>query len=102
MSYENNGAMTWEEFVESKFDGRDYQFPDFDGKFMATIACKRWNQKGNMLVYLDGDDGRKIITSARPKDGFCGLDEMPVGTKICAVFGESNLGNFFLRTAEEI
>ena len=57
-------ALSWREFVESGFDGREYQFPDFKGTFAATIACKRWDRHKNLLVYLDFDDGRKIMTSA--------------------------------------
>lgn len=57
-------ALSWREFVESGFDGREYQFPDFKGTFAATIACKRWDRNKNLLVYLDFDDGRKIMTSA--------------------------------------
>ncbi len=37
-------ALSWREFVESGFDGREYQFPDFEGTFAATIACKRWDR----------------------------------------------------------
>lgn len=35
-------ALSWQEFVDSGFDGRDYEFPDFEGTYEATIACKRW------------------------------------------------------------
>ena len=57
-------ALSWREFVESGFDGREYQFPDFEGTFAATIACKRWDKNRNLLAYLDFDDGRKIMTFA--------------------------------------
>ena len=57
-------AMTWQEFVDSDFDGRAYEFPDFEGTCFATIACKRWNKSRNLLVYLDLDDGRKLLTAA--------------------------------------
>lgn len=40
-------ALSWREFVESGFDGREYQFPDFEGTFAATIACKRWDRNKN-------------------------------------------------------
>ena len=30
-------ALSWQEFVDSGFDGRDYEFPDFEGTFEATI-----------------------------------------------------------------
>lgn len=48
-------ALSWREFVESGFDGREYQFPDFEGTFAATIACKRWDRNKNLLAYLDFD-----------------------------------------------
>ncbi len=48
-------ALSWREFVESGFDGREYQFPDFEGTFAATIACKRWDRNKNLLAYLVTD-----------------------------------------------
>ena len=49
-------ALSWQEFVDSGFDGRDYEFPDFEGTYEATIACKRWDKNRNLLAYLDFDD----------------------------------------------
>jgi hypothetical protein len=46
-------ALSWQEFLDSGFDGRDYQFPDFEGTFEATMACKRWDKNSNLLAYLD-------------------------------------------------
>lgn len=57
-------ALSWQEFLDSGFDGRDYNFPDFEGTFEAEMVCKRWDKNSKLLVYLDFDDGRKIITSA--------------------------------------
>ena len=79
-------ALSWREFVESGFDGREYQFPDFEGTFAATFACKRWNKSRNLLVYLDLDDGRKIITATWNKDNFFGLADMPAGTRVSVRF----------------
>lgn len=55
-------ALSWQEFLDSGFDGRDYSFPDFEGTFEAEMVCKRWDKNSKLLVYLDFDDGRKIIT----------------------------------------
>lgn len=102
MESNGKGAMTWSEFVESDFDGRDYEFPDFAGSYEATIACKRWNKSRNLLVYLDLDDGRKIITAAWNTDDFFGLTELPIGARVRVTFVESKSGRFFLRGSEEI
>mgnify|MGYP003293182999 CR=1 FL=1 len=53
-------ALTWQEFVDSGFDGRDYQFPDFEGTYEATIACKRWNKSRNLLVYLAANTAQEL------------------------------------------
>ena len=95
-------ALTWQEFVDSGFDGRDYQFPDFEGTYEATIACKRWNKSRNLLVYLDFDDGRKVLTAAWNTTDFFGLADMPVGTKVSVTFKTAKSGNSFLKAAEQI
>ena len=95
-------ALSWREFVESGFDGREYQFPDFDGTFAATIACKRWNKSKNLLVYLDLDDGRKIITATWNKDNFFGLADMPAGTRVSVRFKTAvSTGKTYLNYAEQ-
>ena len=95
-------ALTWQEFVDSGFDGRDYQFPDFEGTYEATIACKRWNKSRNLLVYLDFDDGRKVLTAAWNTTDFFGLADMPVGRKVSVTFKTAKSGNSFLKAAEQI
>ena len=65
-------ALSWQEFLDSGFDGRDYNFPDFEGTFEAEMVCKRWDKNSKLLVYLDFDDeersslprGRTLTTRA--------------------------------------
>ena len=95
-------ALTWHEFVDSGFDGRDYKFPDFEGTFEAVIACKRWNKSQNLLVYLDLVDGRKIITAAWNKTNFYGLADMPVGTRVLVKFKTATSGVTYLNGAMDL
>jgi hypothetical protein len=95
-------ALSWQEFVDSGFDGRDYKFPDFEGTYEATIACKRWNKSKNLLVYLDFDDGRKVITAAWNTTNFYGLADVPVGAKVLVTFKTARSGNTFLNAAEQV
>ena len=99
---EDKRAMTWQEFVDSDFDGRAYEFPDFEGTCFATIACKRWDKRQNLLAYLNLDDGRKILTSAWQRDDYHGLGEMPIGTRVKVTFVKSANGNAYLREVEKI
>ena len=95
-------ALSWQEFIDSGFDGRDYQFPDFDGSFEATIVCKRWDKKQNLLAYLDFDDGKKILTSAWSEKKYLGLDDIPLNTHVKVTFQFSKKGNSYLRAVEVI
>ena len=95
-------ALPWREFVESGFDGREYQFPDFEGTFAATIACKRWDRNKNLLAYLDFDDGRKIMTSAWSEKNYLGLADIPLNTRVSVSFQFSAKGVSYLRSVEVI
>ena len=75
-------ALSWQEFLDSGFDGRDYNFPDFEGTFEAEMVCKRWDKNSKLLVYLDFDDGRKIITSAWQDSNYKGLADIPFNTRV--------------------
>lgn len=95
-------ALSWREFVESGFDGREYQFPDFDGTFAATITCKRWDRNKNLLAYLDFNDGRKIMTSAWSEKNYLGLADIPLNTRVSVSFQFSAKGVSYLRSVEVI
>lgn len=95
-------ALSWREFVESGFDGREYQLPDFEGTFAATIACKRWDRNKNLLAYLDFDDGRKIMTSAWSEKNYLGLADIPLNTRVSVSFQFSAKGVSYLRSVEVI
>ena len=49
---EDKTAYSWNQFVESGFDGREYEFPAYEGEFTGTIACKRWDKRQNLLAYM--------------------------------------------------
>jgi len=99
---EEKRAYSWNQFIESGFDGRDYQFPTFDGSHDATIVCKRWNKSRNLLVYLDLDDGRKVVTATWNRDNYYGLADLPMGSRVRVKFVKSAKGVFYLRGVEEI
>ena len=93
-------AYSWRQFVESGFDGRDYDFSTFEGEYTAAIACKRWDKRQNLLAYLNLDDGRK--TFAWQRDDYHGLGEMPIGARVKVTFVKSANGNAYLREVEKI
>ena len=89
-------ALSWREFVESGFDGREYQFPDFEGTFAATIACKRWDRNKNLLAYRNLKQAKRLERSLGTLGGgnhFIEIDAASDGTKYLVIHsGSRNLG----------
>ncbi len=90
-------AMTWNEFVRSGFDGKEYKYPDFEGDVLATLDCKRWGSGNNIIAYFTLYDGRKILTSAWNERNYLGLAEIPAGSKVKLTFRKSAKGATYLR-----
>ena len=95
-------ALSWQEYLDSGFDGRDYKFPDFEGTFEAEMVSKRWDKNSKLLVYLDFDDGSKVITSAWQDSNYMGLADIPVNSRVRVTFQYSKKGISYLRSAEAI
>ena len=90
-------ALSWNEFVDSGFDGRDYKFPDFEGTVIVTVVCKRWGNKRNIFAYCDLDDGRKLIASAWSDKNYLGLADLPVGGNAILEFQRISNGRVYLK-----
>lgn len=95
-------ALSWQEFSVSGFKDGGYQYPDFEGTYAATVACKRWGKRNCLFVYLDLADGRKILTVAWSDKGYLGLAEMPFGSHIMVTFVRSSTGRVNLRSVEPV
>ena len=95
-------ALSWQEFFASGYNGLDYRYPDFEGTYAATVACKRWRKRNCLFAYLDLADGRKILTAAWSDKGYLGLAEMPIGSRIMVTFVRSSTGRVNLRSVEPL
>lgn len=93
-------ALSWQQFMESGFDGREYQFPNFEGTFRAKLVCKRWDKHQKLVAYLNFEDGRKIVTAAWQNTNYMGLAEIPLGTTVELTFQASTKGVPYLRNVE--
>ena len=65
-----------------------------------------WEKKENVMayeiVYLDFDDGRKIMTSAWSEKNYLGLADIPLNTRVSVSFQFSAKGVSYLRSVEVI
>ena len=95
-------TLSLREFLFEYVNHHANQFPDFEGTFAATIACKRWDRNKNLLAYLDFDDGRKIMTSAWSEKNYLGLADIPLNTRVSVSFQFSAKGVSYLRSVEVI
>ena len=93
-------ALSWQEFVNSGFDGRDYKFPDFEGTYNATIVCKRWGASRNLIAYCIMNDGRKVIATGWSEKNYLGLADIPVGTQVKLTFQRISPGKIYLKRVE--
>lgn len=84
--------LTWDEFVNSDIDTRDYEFADFEGTFSATLVCKRWGKKDNVIAYFLLDDGRKISAMAWKDTRYMGLKNIETGESVTVTFERTKNG----------
>ena len=95
-------ALSWQEFLASGYHDLDYRYPDFEGTYAATVACKRWRKRNCLFAYLDLADGRKILAAAWSDKGYLGLAEMPIGSHITVTFSRASTGKIYLRSVEPL
>lgn len=88
------------QFAMSDFDASGYKFADKEGTFTGTLECKRWGRHNNMLVYLELDNGDKIIASVWQNTNYLNMDDFFMGCEITATFEKSKNGKIYLRKVE--
>ena len=95
-------GISWKEFSVSGYKDGGYQYPDFEGTYEATVACKRWRKRNCLFAYLDLADGRKILAAAWSDKGYLGLADMPIGSHITVTFARASTGRISLRSVDPI
>lgn len=94
-------ALSWNEFINSGFDGEPYKFIDEEGTFDATVDMKRWGKKADsMMAYFTLDDGRKIIAFSWKNSDYLGLGEISVGSAVTLTFSKNSKGYIYLKSVE--
>ena len=70
--------------------------------FVLEQIMTELSKETDNFVYLDFDDGRKIITSAWQDSNYKGLADVPFNTRVRVTFQYSKKGISYLRSAEVI
>ncbi len=97
----NKRALTWNQFIDSGFDGKPYNFIDSEGVFNATVDMKRWGKRHNsMMVYFTLEDNRKIIAFAWASNNYLGLADIPVGALVTLNFERNSKGYLGLKSVD--
>ena len=94
-----NRALTWQQFINSEFDGRSYDYPDFEGDVTGKLDCKRWGSSKNLVCYFTLDSGKKIIAVTWVEKNYMGLADIPTGSRVRLTFKVSRTGKSYLRNA---
>lgn len=74
----------------------DYNFMDEEGTFSATLVHKMFGKKNNMVIYLDFDDGRKIVSVAYKESDYLGIKDIEIDSKVEVTYEQSQSGIFRL------
>ena len=93
-----NRALSWQQFVESGFDGRDYKYADFEGDVTGVLDCKRWGSKKNLVGYFTLDNGQRIIAVAWAEKNYLGLADIPTKSRVRLTFRNSSTGKTYLKS----
>ena len=75
-------VMTRQEFAASDYYQNDYEFNTEIGTFEATVIMKAEAHEGTLRVFLEFDDGRRIIAPVYWFNGYLGFRKIPNGSRV--------------------
>ena len=89
----SNSIMTWNEFRNSNFPKRDYDYPHYEGRISGIIAAKVWGKSQNILLYIDTDEGENLKISGWDHDeDYMGMQSIGIGQHVLMTLAESRSG----------
>lgn len=74
----------------------EYNFMDEEGTFIATLVYKLYGKKNNIVVYLDFDDGRKIVSVAYKESDYLGIKDIEVDSRVEVTYEQTKSGIYRL------
>ena len=100
---EEKKALSNRQFVQSEFSIKPYELMDEEGTFFAMLDFKRWGKKLNLLSYFTLDDGRKIFASSWQREGYLGLPDIRLGSRVELTFKRpKKTGIAYLKSAKPV
>lgn len=88
-----------QQFAHSDFDASGYEFAKAEGVFSARVDCKHWG-KNKLLCYFTLENGEKLLSAVFQQDGYLGLNDIPMGTRVKLTYRKSNTGNCYLKEVQ--
>ena len=89
-----NDVMTRQEFAASDYVRNDYEYNTEVGTFEAKLVMKAEAHGRKLRVFLEFDDGRKIIAPVYWFNGYLGFREIPNGSRVRITYMERASGVF--------
>ena len=87
-----NDVMTRQEFAASDYVRNDYEYNTEVGAFEATVVMKAEAHEGKLRVFLEFDDGRKILAPVYWFNGYLGFRKIPNGSRVRITYMERATG----------
>lgn len=73
-------------FIETRFNGVDYEYNLKPGEFIATIDGKVWGKGKKLFTYMTFADGRRIVAMTCPRSRTEGLGGIEEGSQIRVLY----------------
>ena len=87
-----NDIMTRREFAESEYARNDFTINTKVGTFEATVIMKAEAHEGTLRVFLQFDDGRRIIAPVYWFNGYLGFRRIPNRSRVRISYMERSSG----------
>ena len=92
-----NEIYTRQEFREQGHGVNDYDYNTLPGEFSAVLEMKAWGKNRNLRSFFRFDDGRKIIAPSYDWQRYCGICEIPIGSRVKLTYEERSDGVYLTR-----
>ena len=98
-------VLSWQDYLSLGIQRDEYHTCKKEGRYYATLDCKRWSRSSAMVLYFTTISGEKIVACVWPfcdeKSRYLRMNIIPVGTKLVLSFkkGKRNKDNAYLKEA---
>lgn len=96
-------VLSWNEYLKTGIQRDEYQTCKREGRYYATLDCKRWGAYNGLYLFFTTNEGQKIFAGVwgykNNNIELHFLDRIPMGSKLLLTFkkGKRNKETAYLK-----